>query len=288
VYGNLRRKSHVRSIDALIRDKVEEANWKGRGVNEHWQQMKGLMMETAQDICGMTKGPSRHNETRWWNEEVAEAVREQKIKYGKWMKENTKEARMEYKKSRQNAQRVTSSSKEKKQKECGNDLNDSECQNEIFGMAKQMVKERQDITGLNSIKGASGKVTVDDKGIKDSWEEYMEKLMNKGIEREIKIQAGVKEGPAACIRIAEVRAVLKKMKRQKASGLSGLVAEMIQATGDTGTQWILDLCNGILKKGRIPEDWKSSVVLPIYNGKGDPMECRSNRGIKLLEHAMKL
>ena len=114
---------------------------------------------------------------------------------------------MEYKKSRQNAQRVTSSSKEKKQKECGNDLNDSECRNEIFGMAKQMVKERQDITGLNSIKGASGKVTVDDKGIKDSWEEYMEKLMNKGIEREIKIQAGVKEGPAACIRIAEVRAV---------------------------------------------------------------------------------
>jgi len=288
VYGNLRRKSHVRSIDALIRDKVEEANWKGRGVNEHWQQMKGLMMETAQDICGMKKGPRRHNETRWWNEEVAEAVREQKIKYGKWMKENTKEARMEYKKSRQNAQRVTSSSKEKKQKECGNDLNDSECQNEIFGMAKQMVKERQDITGLNSIKGASGKVTVDDKGIKDSWEEYMEKLMNEGIEREIKIQAGVKEGPAACIRIAEVRAVLKKMKRQKASGLSGLVAEMIQATGDTGTQWILDLCNGILKKGRIPEDWKSSVVLPIYKGKGDPMECRSNRGIKLLEHAMKL
>ena len=40
---------------------------------------------------------------RWWNEEVAEAVRNKKIKYGKWKKENTEEARMEYKKSRQNA-----------------------------------------------------------------------------------------------------------------------------------------------------------------------------------------
>ena len=48
-----------------------------------------------------------------------------------------------------------------------NDLNDSECQNEIFRMAKQMVKERQDTTGLNCIKGASGKVIVDDEGIKD-------------------------------------------------------------------------------------------------------------------------
>ena len=46
-------------------------------------------------------------------------------------------------------------------------------------MAKQMVKERQDITGLNCIIGASGKVIVDDKGIKDSWKEYMEKLMNE-------------------------------------------------------------------------------------------------------------
>jgi len=90
------------------------------------------------------------------------------------------------------------------------------------------------------------------------------------------------------IRMAKVRAVLKKMKRHKAPGLSGLVAEMIQATGDNGIQWILDLCNGTVKEGSLPEDWKSSVVLPIYKGKGDPMECGSYRGIKLLEHAMKV
>ena len=78
------------------------------------------------------------------------------------------------------------------------------------------------------------------------------------------------------------------MKKHKAPGLSGLVAEMIQAEGDIGTQWILDLCNGIVKEGCIPEDWKSSMVLPIYKEKGDLMECGSYRGIKLLEHAMKV
>jgi len=80
----------------------------------------------------VTKGPRRHKETWWWNEEVAEEIRKKKIKYGKWNRENTKEARMEYEKSRQYAKRVISSAKEKKQKECANDLNDSECQNEIF------------------------------------------------------------------------------------------------------------------------------------------------------------
>jgi len=61
----------------------------------------------------MTKGPRRHKETWWWNEEVAGAVREKKIKYGKWKRENTKEERKKYKKSRQNAKRVISSAKEK-------------------------------------------------------------------------------------------------------------------------------------------------------------------------------
>ena len=138
------------------------------------------------------------------------------------------------------------------------------------------------------MKGASGKVIVDEKGIKDSWKEYMEKLMNEENEWDHKILAEVKERPADCIRMAEVRAVLKKLKRHKAPGLLGLVAGMIQATGDIETQWILDLCNGIVKEGSIPEDWKSSVVLPVNKGKGDPMECGSYRGIKLLEHYMKV
>jgi len=55
----------------------------------------------------MTKGPCRHKETWWWNEEVAEGVRKKKIKYRKWKTENAKEARMEYKKIRKK-QRVLS------------------------------------------------------------------------------------------------------------------------------------------------------------------------------------
>jgi len=100
-------------------------------------------------------------------------------------------------------------------------------------------------------------VIVDDKWIKDSWKEYMEKLMNEENEWDHRISAGVKEGPADCISISELTAVLKKMKRHKAPGSSGWVAKMIQATGDIRTQWILDLCNGIVKEGCIPEDWKS-------------------------------
>jgi len=49
----------------------------------------------------------------------------------------------------------------------------------FFEWRSRWSKKDRDITGLNCIKGASGKVIVDDKGIKDSWKEYIEKLMNR-------------------------------------------------------------------------------------------------------------
>ena len=125
-----------------------------------------------------------------------------------------------------------------------------------------MVKDRHDITGSNCLKGVSGKVIVDEKRIKDSWKLYMEKLMNEENERNHRISAVVKKGPADCIRMDEVAAALKKMKKHKPPVLSGQVAEMIQATGDTGTQWILHLCNGIVTvRGRLYSSCVQSSML---------------------------
>jgi len=95
--------------------------------------------------------------------------------------------------------------------------------------------------------------------------------MNEENEWDHGISAEVKEGPADCTRISEVAAVLKKMKRHKAPNLTVLTAEMIQAREGIGTQWLLHLCNAIVKEGCIPEDWKSSEILLIYKAKGDPM-----------------
>ena len=38
----------------------------------------------------------------------------------------------------------------------------------------------------------------------------------------------------------------------------------------------------------MPEKWKTSVVVLIFKGKGDVMDCGAYRGVKLLEHAMKI
>ena len=38
----------------------------------------------------------------------------------------------------------------------------------------------------------------------------------------------------------------------------------------------------------MPDEWKTSVTVPIFKGKGDVMSCGSYREVKLLEHAMKI
>ena len=94
VYGSSRKK-RCEEYKRMVKGKVVEAGWKYLDVNEHWQQMKNLMMETAQVTCGLSKGPCRHKETWWWNEEVAEAVREMTKKYENWGKKEKIDRGME-------------------------------------------------------------------------------------------------------------------------------------------------------------------------------------------------
>ena len=49
-----------------------------------------------------------------------------------------------------------------------------------------------------------------------------------------------------------------------------------------------DLINNIVKEGCIPDDWRKSILVPVYKGKGDPLVCGSYRAIKLLEQPMKV
>ena len=78
------------------------------------------------------------------------------------------------------------------------------------------------------------------------------------------------------------------MKKGKAAGPTGIVPEMFIAEENSSVEWLTSLCNFTAARGRIPDDWTSSILLPVFKGKRDPMECGSYRVIKLLEHAMKV
>jgi len=55
----LKEEKMCEEYQSMVKHKVAEAEWKYLDVNDHWQQMKNIMLETAQITCGFLKGPCR-------------------------------------------------------------------------------------------------------------------------------------------------------------------------------------------------------------------------------------
>ena len=61
----------------------------------------------------------------------------------------------------------------------------------------------------------------------------------------------------------EVATAIKGLKIRKAAGATGVVGEMMKASGGFGTRWVTDLINNIVKEGCIPDDWRKNVLVPV-------------------------
>ena len=96
------------------------------------------------------------------------------------------------------------------------------------------------------------------------------------------------EGPCELINEKEVEEAIKVMKAGKAGGLSEVMGEMLKAVGKKGIKRLTELCNQVVREGAIPREWELSTLIPIFKGKGYPMECGSYRAVKLLEHGIKV
>ena len=116
----------------------------------------------------------------------------------------------------------------------------------------------------------------------------MEKLLNVENDWDGEVDCPEVMRPHCLISEEEVAAAFKGLKIGKAAGPTGVVSEMMKATSGFGSRWMTDLINNIVKEGCIPDDWRKSILVPVYKGKGDPRVCGSYRDIKLLEQPMKV
>ena len=57
---------------------------------------------------------------------------------------------------------------------------------------------------------------------------------------------------------------------------------------EIGIDVMVQLCQSVLDGRGMPDELALRVVVPIFKGKGDAMSRGAYRGVKLLEHAMKI
>ena len=74
----------------------------------------------------------------------------------------------------------------------------------------------------------------------------------------------------------EVELAIEKLKNYKSPGTDQIPAELIKAGGRTICCEIHKLIISIWNKEELPDEWKESIIVPIYK-KGDKTDCNNYR-----------
>ena len=141
---------------------------------------------------------------------------------------------------------------------------------------------------MSEIETTSGNLSLNNEAKKVAWKQHYERLLNEEFSWNPEdLTADPVVGPPIHIDVEMVVKAITEMKTGKAAGPSGIVAEMLKASGDIGARLVAELANDMVRNGVIPSDWEDSFIINIYKGKGDALERGNYRGLKRLDHVMK-
>ena len=67
-----------------------------------------------------------------------------------------------------------------------------------------------------------------------------------------------------------------------------MTSDLLKFAGATGVREFLRVFQGIMGGEYAPDECRNSLTIPLYMGKGDALQCGKYRGLRLLEHGMKV
>ncbi|KAK3537270.1 hypothetical protein QTP70_007006 [Hemibagrus guttatus] len=257
---------------------------------DDWETTAEVIRETGRKVLGVSSGRRKEDkETWWWNEEVQDSIQRKRLAKKKWDMDRTEENRQEYKELQRRVKREVSKAKQKAYDELYTRLDTREGEKDLYRLARQRDRDGKDVQKVSVIKDRDGRVLTSEESVQRRWKEYFEELMNEENEREKRVE-GVNsvEQKVDKIRKDEVRKALKRMKSGKAVGPDDIPVEVWKCLEEAAVEFLTSLFNRVLESERMPEEWRRSVLVPIFKNKGDVQSCSNYRGVKLMSHTMKL
>jgi hypothetical protein len=86
--------------------------------------------------------------------------------------------------------------------------------------------------------------------------------------------------------VFDVEIAIQKLKNHNSPGIDQIPAELIKAQGRT-IRCEIHKSIFLLNKEEFPEEWKESIILPIYMN-GDKTDCSNYRDISILSTTYKI
>ena len=167
-------------------------------------------------------------------------------------------------------------------------LGTEEGEEKIFRIAKAHDKVTKDLTQIKQMKDQEGSVLTDENQIRERWKVYFETFLNEENPRMVTGDGTPNQGMTTEVTGTEVEKALRKMKNGKSLGPDEIPVEAWKCLGREGIDRLTELMQKIWREERMSEDWRNSVITPIYKEKGDIQDCGNYLGIKLMSHTMKI
>ena len=122
-------------------------------------------METAAEVCGIKQYRNAQKRTRWWNEEVKQAIKNKKVAYLKWLQQQTSEAKERYQEAKKEANRVVRQARNEEWIELGRSLEDDFQKNQKRCWSRVCMCNENKADEAGKICDESGQLIVDDEGV---------------------------------------------------------------------------------------------------------------------------
>ena len=260
------------------------------GLPDEWDKTAEMLRKTAKTLLGVTfgkrKGDKRHGGGMRKFKKSIKEKKEAKKAWDKTRNENTKKV---YKENKSKAKKAVAMAKGRVYDDLYARSETKEGEKELYRLARQRDRAGKDVQHVRVIKDENGNVMVNSEAVLKRWKEYFEKLMNEENNRDPRTEeAEVVKEEVNCVSREEVKNALRRMKKGKAVGPDELPVEVWKCMGEMGIEFLTRLYNRLLMGEQMPEEWRRSVLIPIYKNKGDAQCCGNYRGIKLMSHTMKV
>ena len=268
---------------------LEEVDLEIEDVREWWTHNAEVMRRYGKEVLGETSGMVwEDKESWWWDEDIQKVVKEKKEMKKIWEESQLEEDKDRLKQKNKEVKRGVAQAKATSYNELYTGLESREGLKKMMKLAKTRNKSTKDITHVKQVKDQYGNVLRKEEDILKRWKEYFEQLLNEENERFVREDGPMNMGMVMRFSRQDVLCALKKMKNGKATGPDLIPVEAWKALGDEGVEILHILMEKVWDQERIPEEWRGSILVPIFKGKGDIQECGNYRGIKLMSHTLKI
>ena len=282
-------------VAQVFKERVfKEGPWEeGGDADNVWMKMATCIRKVASEEFGVSRGRrSEDKDTWWWNDDVQKALKEKKDCFRRLYLDRSADNIEKYKMAKKAAKRAVGEARGRAYEDLYQRLGTKEGERDIYKMAKIRERKTRDIGQVKCIKDGAGQLLVKDEEIKHRWQGYFDKLFNGENESStIELNDSFDENSMRFVRRiqeSEVQEALKRMKGGKAMGPDCIPIEVWKGLGDIAIVWLTKLFNLIFRANKMPEEWRRSILVPIFKNKGDVQSCTNYRGIKLMSHTMKL